>query len=245
MNCPWEDPMPKPPAIEVEGLPPFVSFCGANGEIPSGARNLCRNSRTQPPARQFKTTLATRLATAAASRRNVAEKKRTRLKPLPLRHGKPRRQGCQEALIPLLLNGLRPIVRAPRPASAQALLDCRGSRARCEHENPHLNGASHLPLLWRIAVRWIGWILVVLLAVSWLAVELPPLVASKPLNDQGLWRRTRSGWERADWLLPQPAPSPLGMHPANLALLQVIASVGGLCLARSQGSAQPVSPKRM
>ena len=112
MNCPWEDAMPKPPAIEAEGLPPFVSFCGDNGEIPSGARNLCRNSRTQPPARQFKTTLATRLAAAAASRRNVAEKKRTRLKPLPLRHGKPRWQVCHETPIPLLYAYCRPRVPA-------------------------------------------------------------------------------------------------------------------------------------
>jgi hypothetical protein len=111
-------------------------------------------------------------------------------------------------------------------------------------EITHPNRASHLPLFWRIAVRWVGWILVVLLAVAWLAVELPPLVASKPPNDQGLWRRTRNGWERADWLLPQPAPPPFGVHPAGLALLQVIASVGGLCLARSQGSARPVSPMR-
>ena len=65
-------------------------------------------------------------------------------------------------------------------------------------------------------MRWVGWILVVLLAVAWLAVELPPLVASKPPNDQGLWRRTRNGWERADWLLPQPAPPPFGVHPAGL-----------------------------
>ncbi len=98
-------------------------------------RNLCRNSRTQPPARQFKTTLATRLAAAAASRRNVAERSGPDSSRCPY--------ATRAALAsvprnadPLLLNGLRPIIRATalRPKPCPIATEATG--ARCEHENP-------------------------------------------------------------------------------------------------------------
>lgn len=89
-------------------------------------------------------------------------------------------------------------------------------------------------------MRSIGWVMVVLLAASWVAAELPPMVASKPVVDQNLWRRTSNGWERADWLLPEPATPPLWLHPGSLVVLQVSVSVIGLRLAGQTQGGRPL-----
>jgi hypothetical protein len=77
-------------------------------------------------------------------------------------------------------------------------------------------------------LRWIGWIFAALLLVGWVAAELPPVVSPAESMAPDLWRRTRDGWERAEWLRPEPAPAPLWLHPAVLATFQITVSVAGL-----------------
>ncbi len=77
-------------------------------------------------------------------------------------------------------------------------------------------------------MRWIGWIFALLLLVGWVAAELPPVVSPAESMNPDIWRRTRDGWEYAEWLCPEPAPTPLWLHPAVLATFQIVVSVAGL-----------------
>ena len=79
-------------------------------------------------------------------------------------------------------------------------------------------------------MRGLGWILAVILLVGWIATDLPPLISPAESTNLDLWRRTRDGWERADWLVPEPTPPPLWLHPAALAGLQIVVSVVGFTL---------------
>jgi hypothetical protein len=79
-------------------------------------------------------------------------------------------------------------------------------------------------------LRWISWILAVLLLAGWIATDLPPVVPPAESMTTDLWRRTRNGWERAEWLLPEPFPTPLWLHPAVLATFQIAVSVAGATL---------------
>jgi hypothetical protein len=79
-------------------------------------------------------------------------------------------------------------------------------------------------------LRWIGRILALLLLVGWIATDLPPLIAPAESMTTDLWRRTRNGWERAEWLLPESAPAPLWLHPAVLATFQIAVSVTAFTL---------------
>jgi hypothetical protein len=92
-------------------------------------------------------------------------------------------------------------------------------------------------------MRWIGWILAILFAVGWVAAELPPIVA--PAESADIWRRTSDGWEKADWLLPEPAPDPIWLHPALLATLQVALSVVGFLAVSRSCSTKPESSKAL
>ena len=77
-------------------------------------------------------------------------------------------------------------------------------------------------------MRWIAWIFAALLLIGWVAAELPPVVSPAQSMSPDLWRRTRDGWELAQWLRPEPASTPLWLHPAVLAAFQVAVSVAGL-----------------
>ncbi len=88
-------------------------------------------------------------------------------------------------------------------------------------------------------MRWVGWILAALLLVGWTAAELPPVVPPTQSWSSDLWRRTRHGWERAEWLLPKPVPSPLWLHPVALAGLQIAASVVALRTVSRRPSPDP------
>ncbi len=76
-------------------------------------------------------------------------------------------------------------------------------------------------------MRWIGWILAALLMVGWVAAELPPVVSPAESMNPDVWRRTRDGWEQAEWLRPTPATAPLWLHPAVLATFQIVVSLAG------------------
>jgi len=83
-------------------------------------------------------------------------------------------------------------------------------------------------------MRWIGWMVAVLLTVGWIAVEVHVAEPARSGLAARDWRRTRTGWEQPTWSdahLPVRAPA---LHPAVVGLLQLFVSLFGLvaCSAR-------------
>jgi hypothetical protein len=75
------------------------------------------------------------------------------------------------------------------------------------------------------AVQRIGWILAVLLALGWLASEIPLQNASS--NDQSrvqtCWRRTVDGWENASQWTFYPISQRRVFHPVYFGMIQCAA----------------------
>lgn len=70
----------------------------------------------------------------------------------------------------------------------------------------------------------IGWILLLLLALGWLASEVPcqgPAPSAEPAT---VWRRTRDGWEHKDRVLVAGPPFRPALHPALIAAFEVLLS---------------------
>lgn len=68
----------------------------------------------------------------------------------------------------------------------------------------------------------IAGILLVLVAIGWVAIELPgptPADANQPAT---VWRRTRHGWEHQDRVLPQRPVHRPGLHPVVIAAFEVL-----------------------
>jgi len=77
--------------------------------------------------------------------------------------------------------------------------------------------------------RLIGYLLLVLLGIGWLAgeVELAAAAPSAGRVDTD-WRRTRNGWERqSSWIEDTPPRRP-ALHPAMVGTFQLLASVAAL-----------------
>lgn len=75
-------------------------------------------------------------------------------------------------------------------------------------------------------MRRIGWFLVLLVAIGWLACEIQ-LPGTSPAAGARLdsWRRTRDGWERATWLTSQITSRRPALHPGVVALLELLLSL--------------------
>jgi hypothetical protein len=83
----------------------------------------------------------------------------------------------------------------------------------------------------RWLVRWIGWLSLLLLALGWLAAEVP-LDKARPDESLGRWRRTVDGWERPGWCTPQGGIHRPSLHPLVVGLLQgLLASAALVCLS--------------
>jgi hypothetical protein len=84
-------------------------------------------------------------------------------------------------------------------------------------------------------MRWLGWLLVLLILIGWAASELPPPGETRqPERPIDCWRRTRDGWERASWLLPPVTAHRPSLHPAVVGLFEMLLSIAAL-LALSPG----------
>jgi hypothetical protein len=72
-------------------------------------------------------------------------------------------------------------------------------------------------------VQKIGWILAILLGVSWLATEMPVPCDEQnaPAQEETLWRRTAQGWEKIDNWTFAIEKSPPALHPGVFGLLMV------------------------
>jgi len=82
-------------------------------------------------------------------------------------------------------------------------------------------------------VRWIGWCVVLLIIVGWLASELrfpETPTASAKLSEKlpDCWRRTPDGWQRAEWLIPQIPVRRPALHPGVIGLMVLLVSILGL-----------------
>jgi len=74
-------------------------------------------------------------------------------------------------------------------------------------------------------MRWIVWLLLLLAVAGWLAAEAPLPTTPAPALSDTPWRRTRDGWEQATWLAQGGAQSQPDLHPAVVAIWQLLASI--------------------
>jgi len=78
-------------------------------------------------------------------------------------------------------------------------------------------------------MRWVAWFLLLLVAVGWLASELPvPETSAASRQEFDCWRRTRNGWERAGWLTDRMSVARPVLHPGVVALLELLLSMAAL-----------------
>jgi hypothetical protein len=49
------------------------------------------------------------------------------------------------------------------------------------------------------------------------------------------WRRTRNGWQQAEWLMPPAAQGKPTLHPAVVATLELLLSIGALAAFPARG----------
>ena len=77
-------------------------------------------------------------------------------------------------------------------------------------------------------MRWIGWLLLLLVAVGWLAAEVPLSGTPPATGLQTDWRRTRDGWQRMNWLSEEVPLRRPALHPGLVALFVLLLSVTAL-----------------
>lgn len=68
----------------------------------------------------------------------------------------------------------------------------------------------------------IGWILLILFLLGWVASEVP--CQGPDSQPATVWRRTRDGWEHRDRVLPAPEPYRPALHPVVIAAMEVLLS---------------------
>jgi len=74
-------------------------------------------------------------------------------------------------------------------------------------------------------VNRIGWLLLGLVGVLWLAVELADTTTSAPPGLLSTWRRTSDGWEKLPHLAPCPENHQPSLHPVVVAAAQLLFSL--------------------
>jgi hypothetical protein len=73
-------------------------------------------------------------------------------------------------------------------------------------------------------MRAIGWLLLLLLAIGWLAAEVPRLTEPQWAPVEDTWRRTSNGWQRATWLADPALHHRPRLHPTVVASFELLAS---------------------
>jgi len=158
----------------------------------------------------------------------------------------PARVGTKTASIPLRCS--RQISCAPDSGQARKpvrellprLRQIGSSRLRSQARLGTLCRQCRFP---RSNVRSIGWLLLILLALGWVAGEVP-LSAEWP-DDGGAerqWRRTRDGWEHPRWRDAAGTTPASSLHPAVVGLLELFLAVGVLTALGKGGSQEDACP---
>jgi hypothetical protein len=95
-------------------------------------------------------------------------------------------------------------------------------------------------------VKWIRLGLLLLIAAVWTtgSTSLSRLTPADGLTPWD-WRRTRDGWQQAEWLMPPPQRMPV-LHPSVVAMLELLLSIGALAAfpAHERSSGQRTRDKR-
>jgi hypothetical protein len=75
-----------------------------------------------------------------------------------------------------------------------------------------------------------------LIVASWTAggISSPWLAPAADLTPWD-WRRTRSGWQRAEWLMPPAVEQKPTLHPSVVAMLELLLSIGALAAFPARG----------
>ncbi|MBN2474215.1 MAG: hypothetical protein JXB62_06390 [Pirellulales bacterium] len=77
-------------------------------------------------------------------------------------------------------------------------------------------------------MRRIGWLLLLLLGLGYLASEIPSVATPSGHADQLDWRRTRDGWQRRVWAERPVAEDQPILHPAVVGLLELFLALAAL-----------------
>ena len=93
-------------------------------------------------------------------------------------------------------------------------------------------------------MRWLAGLLLVSLAVGWLACEVRvPETAAARGEDLDPWRRTPDGWELASWLAPPLGPRPTpSLHPGLLGFFELLVALLALTALPARLGAPRVAP---
>jgi hypothetical protein len=90
-------------------------------------------------------------------------------------------------------------------------------------------------------VRSIGWLSLLLLALGWLAAEVP-LAKAPPRESLDAWRRTVDGWERPCWPTFREKVHRPSLHPLVVGLLEgLLASAALIAFSPHRGTTAPSS----
>jgi len=99
--------------------------------------------------------------------------------------------------------------------------------------------------LWEMAVRYIAWLVVLLVAVGWSAAEMPLADPPSPRSADPEWRRTTEGWMKvgpagaAALTRPQPElRAEPAVHPSLVAAFLLSLAVSALLLFDRPNSAE-------
>jgi len=91
-------------------------------------------------------------------------------------------------------------------------------------------------------MRLIGWLLLVLMGLCWLASEIS-LEGAQTLPSQ--WRRTVDGWElKSSWARDPPDARPTTVHPAVIGVLQILLAVAALIAFSGESGKRPSHARR-
>ena len=78
-------------------------------------------------------------------------------------------------------------------------------------------------------MRRFVWVLLLLMAAGWVACQMPfSDTAARSERRLDCWRRTRDGWEIANWVMPEPPTRCPALHPGVVGLLELLVSIAAL-----------------
>lgn len=123
------------------------------------------------------------------------------------------------------------LARGLQPASRQSSWHRRGASL--------FSGSHHDR---QANVRRIVGLVLMLLALGWLASELPSRLADNAPNITTSWRRTRDGWQRLSTLATSRPTSPPQLHPLVVAAFEGLLFLAGM-VAFSGGATAASRPR--
>ncbi len=95
-------------------------------------------------------------------------------------------------------------------------------------------------------MKWIVLGLLLLIVAGWAAstVSSPGPTPAEYCLTPWDWRRTRNGWQRAEWLMPPVAQRKPALHPSVVAMLELLLSIGALAAFPARGADRERSSQR-